>query len=73
MTEEVKEKKPLLPTVVLDSEDVIALLGLIFLIAGIFWIYKPAALIVLGALLLSYAYVSANKPKENSGNRKSVS
>jgi hypothetical protein len=43
--------------------DVIAIVGLVSLVGGIGWIYKPAALIVLGALLLFYAFVVSLKPK----------
>jgi uncharacterized membrane protein HdeD (DUF308 family) len=38
-------------------EDAVALLGLISLVIGIYLIYKPAALIALGTLLLVYAFV----------------
>ncbi len=48
------------------KEDAVALFGLALLIAGIAWIYKPAALIVLGALLLVYAFVLQIKPKAES-------
>jgi len=48
------------------KEDVIAILGLGVLIGGIAWIYRPAALIVLGSLLLLYAFVSQFKPKTES-------
>jgi hypothetical protein len=48
------------------KEDAVALLGLSLLIAGIAWIYRPAALIVLGALLLVYAFVLAAKHKAES-------
>jgi hypothetical protein len=48
----------------LELVDWIAIVGLVCLVAGIAWIYKPAALIVLGLLLLFYAFVvSMAKPK----------
>lgn len=43
--------------------DVIAIVGLACLVGGIFLIYRPAALIVLGVLLLFYAFVISAKPK----------
>ena len=45
------------------KEDLLALLGLLFLISGIFLVYRPAALIVLGLLLIVYAFVLETKKK----------
>jgi hypothetical protein len=47
----------------LELVDVIAIVGLACLVGGIAWIYRPAALIVLGAFLLFYAFVISAKPK----------
>lgn len=66
MTEPVEEKKvgwrP-------DGEDVIALIGLLLLVSGVFWIYRPAALIIAGAFLIWYSYILSGRPKETSGTR----
>lgn len=35
-----------------DLHDIVALLGLISLAAGVWWIYPPAALILVGVILL---------------------
>ena len=51
------------------DEDVIAVIGLSLLVAGVFWIYRPAALIIAGAFLLWYSYILSGKPKETSGTR----
>lgn len=47
----------------LAREDFVALLGLIFLVAGVAWIYPAASLIILGLLLLFYAFVIEKKRK----------
>lgn len=47
----------------LAREDFFALLGLLFLVAGVAWIYPPAGLITLGLLLLFYAFVIEKKRK----------
>jgi hypothetical protein len=47
----------------LELVDAIAIVGLACVVGGIFLIYRPAALIVLGALLLFYAFVISAKPK----------
>ena len=47
----------------IDAHDVVALAGLAILIAGIFLIYRPAALIVLGGLLMYYAFVTAPRAR----------
>jgi hypothetical protein len=52
-----------------DAVDVVAIAGLVMLVAGIALIYRPAALIVLGALLLFYAFVISAKPKAQAGPR----
>ena len=66
MTEPVEEKKAAWRP---DGEDVIALVGLLLLVSGVFWIYPPAALIIAGAFLIWYSYVLSGKPKETSGTR----
>lgn len=48
---------------VLDREDAIGFVGVALVVAGIFWIYRPAALIVLGALFVAYALILGQKPK----------
>lgn len=54
---------------IVDAVDVVAIAGLVMLVAGIALIYRPAALIVLGALLLFYAFVISAKPKAQAGPR----
>ena len=46
-----------------SRENIFFFIGLAFLIAGIFWIYRPAALIVLGVLLIAYAWTLSQKPE----------
>lgn len=43
----------------IDPLDLVALVGLVLLSGGIWWIYKPAALIVVGVVLLFYAFFIA--------------
>lgn len=52
-----------------EGVDVVAIAGLVLLVVGIALIYRPAALIVLGALLLFYAFVISAKPKAQAGPR----
>lgn len=67
MSESAIEKSPIEPEKKkVESEDVVALTGLLFLVSGIFWIYKPAALITLGVLLLVYAFALQKKNAEQS-------
>lgn len=47
----------------IDREDVIGLIGLAIIIAGVFWIYRPAGVIVLGAVVIAYALILGSKPK----------
>jgi len=52
----------------LDKSDLIALIGLTLFIAGIGWRSRPIAAIVLGTLLMFYAYATAKparKPPES--------
>ena len=44
----------------IDFSDVLAVLGLAALVAGVYLISLPAALIVLGVLLLAYWVFAAN-------------
>jgi hypothetical protein len=53
VTEEKKQKFSI------DAHDVVAIAGLAILIAGIFLVYRPAALIVFGAITVYYAWVTA--------------
>jgi len=38
-----------------DLHDILALLGLLLIGAGVWWVYPPAALILVGAILLGVA------------------
>lgn len=68
MSESAIENQPIEPEKKkrVEGEDVVALVGLTFLVSGIFWIYKPAALITLGVLLLVYAFALQKKNSEQS-------
>lgn len=48
-------------------EDLIAIAGLALLVSGVFLIYRPASLIVLGVFLLAYAFAyQVSHPKKES-------
>ncbi len=52
----------------LDRNDVIGLAGILLLISGIFLYSRPAAAIVLGLILIAFAYVTTkpDKPEKKS-------
>ncbi|WP_373047188.1 hypothetical protein [Vulgatibacter sp.] len=44
------------PPPAFDLHDLVALLGLILFAGGLWWIYPPLALVVVGALLMAAAF-----------------
>ena len=51
--------------------DLLALLGVLLLTAGVWWIYPPAALIALGAKLLIFSLWGASKWQQGASAKRS--
>jgi hypothetical protein len=55
------------------AKEIIATLGLLLIVLGVGWIYRPAALILAGILLFLYAYMTAKPQVGTSAKRSSSS
>ena len=44
----------------LDINDILTLVGMVMIFAGLWWVYPPAALVVIGAVL----FLAGTRPPE---------